>query len=177
MTSRKERRLAYSKYLLTEHWKVLRLEAISRDGGCVACGCQQDLQVHHLKYRWPWESCVLRDVETLCRKCHRKQHGLPGDFEEKYDSIYHRLLKIEGRGMLHFLPTEGEVIELVKLIEFEDQARSVEALFRQVAMMRICSVSERSWMSWLSKNREVKSRLFVWSEQKLKRIEDEIYVG
>lgn len=79
--------------------------------------------------------------------------------------------------MLHFLPTEGEVIELVKLIEFEDQARSVEALFRQVAMMRICSVSERSWMSWLSKNREVKSRLFVWSEQKLKRIEDEIYVG
>lgn len=175
--SRKERRLAYSKYLLTDHWKTLRQEAIRRDGGCVVCGCQQDLQVHHVKYRWPWESCVLGDLETLCRKCHRKEHGLPGDFEEKLSEIRGRILWIDGPQKLNLLPSQEEEIELVKLIEFDDQARAVEALFRQVATLRICSVSERSWVSWLSKSMDVKGRLFWWSQVKLQRIEDKIYVG
>lgn len=48
-----------------------------RDGeACVRCGTQGRLQVHHLTYRSPWESCTLVDVETVCRKCHRLEHGL-----------------------------------------------------------------------------------------------------
>lgn len=84
-----DRQKKYRIYLQSEHWSNLRAEAIARDGGkCVRCGASDWVQVHHVNYRSPLTSCVLDDVETLCRKCHRLEHGFgPTDFESKYREI------------------------------------------------------------------------------------------
>ncbi len=88
----------YRRYLQSEHWVFLRAAAIERDGGkCVKCGSEEFLQVHHLVYRHPWESGVLEDVETVCRKHHRAAHGIRikpymlfrGD--ERFSRVLHRV--------------------------------------------------------------------------------------
>lgn len=80
-----EHQKAYRKYLLTDHWKALRERALERDGRA----CQWDigngevcgetngpLNVHHVKYRKTFEETRLEDLKTLCRTCHRIEHGL-----------------------------------------------------------------------------------------------------
>src|SRR5437899_4170514 len=86
LTERRGRREAYREYLRGDHWKGLRLRAILRDGKkCVRCGAGgSGLEVHHLRYRYPWESGVLDDVETLCSKCHARSHGLRVEPWRKY---------------------------------------------------------------------------------------------
>lgn len=70
------RQRAYREYQATDHWAALRTAAVARDGGkCVRCGSTAILQVHHTLYRTPFEAGILSDVETLCRQCHRKEHG------------------------------------------------------------------------------------------------------
>lgn len=44
-----------------------------RDGfRCVRCGATETLNVHHIKGT---KSHRMKDLETLCRKCHHKEHG------------------------------------------------------------------------------------------------------
>lgn len=65
----------YSEFLQTPFWKALRLRAIKRDEGrCNRCGCNHHLQVHHRVYRTPWESTLIEDLETLCNRCHDREH-------------------------------------------------------------------------------------------------------
>lgn len=69
-------REAYKLYLLTEHWHRLRSEAIERDGNrCVRCEWPVRLQVHHKVYRKTPQDTLLADLETLCEKCHAREHG------------------------------------------------------------------------------------------------------
>lgn len=83
---------AHRDYLQTDHWFELRNSAIERDGGkCVRCGDSMSLQVHHKVYRDRFELGVLEDVETLCERCHRIEHGLPvrrTEFQLKRDEIF-----------------------------------------------------------------------------------------
>lgn len=76
------RQKAYRAYLQTDQWKELRRKAIARDGGkCLRCGSVFRLQVHHTCYRGKFENSLLEDLETVCRECHGREHGLyPSDF-------------------------------------------------------------------------------------------------
>lgn len=80
---------AYKAYLKSAHWKALRDLAIERDGGkCKQCGSSEFLQVHHLIYRETFEASVVGDLETRCRKCHRKEHGYgPSDYEVQHRKV------------------------------------------------------------------------------------------
>jgi hypothetical protein len=80
-----KRQKAYRDYLATDHWKDLREEAIYRDGGkCCRCGSSIRIQVHHKCYRGRYEDSLLEDLETVCRECHRKEHGFgPSEFEQQ----------------------------------------------------------------------------------------------
>jgi 5-methylcytosine-specific restriction endonuclease McrA len=54
----------------------LRREILERDGWrCQKCGCSQNLDVHHRR----WRSALGGDAETnlitLCRECHQILHG------------------------------------------------------------------------------------------------------
>lgn len=67
----------YSDLLRDPRWQRKRLEVLNRDNfTCIICGDDKnELQIHHLYYdgRNPWEY-ELDALETLCRKCHEKNH-------------------------------------------------------------------------------------------------------
>lgn len=72
MTS-KEYRLA----LHDQRWVDKRMIILERDDHtCTKCGATKELNVHHLKYQgMPWEvpdSWLI----TVCKKCHKKIHGI-----------------------------------------------------------------------------------------------------
>lgn len=92
------RQKSYREYLRGEHWKALRELALKRDRGvCSCCGGTDRLQVHHLKYRGRPEETLLEDLETLCRGCHRREHGYgPSLMEEKYYEIRNRIRSCDG---------------------------------------------------------------------------------
>lgn len=72
-----ESQLAYREYLESDHWRQLRTEAFRVLGRkCSRCPSTCRLQVHHVVYRWPWESAKICDLLILCRPCHESEHGI-----------------------------------------------------------------------------------------------------
>ncbi len=65
----------YKQYLLSEHWKELRLRKMRESGfRCEKCNGSNSLQVHHLHYR-DILNAGLDQLQTLCELCHTKTHG------------------------------------------------------------------------------------------------------
>ena len=60
----------------SEFWLDLSSEKKRINPLCERCGSDEELQAHHRVYRPRWGNTVLEDLETLCRSCHRKEHGL-----------------------------------------------------------------------------------------------------
>jgi 5-methylcytosine-specific restriction endonuclease McrA len=66
----------YRAYLKSEAWQKKRRKVLIRDKfECKKCGCQdrRKLQVHHKTYDRLFKES-LSDLETLCKKCHKKVH-------------------------------------------------------------------------------------------------------
>lgn len=67
----------YLLYLKTSHWRELRLEAFRKWGrACFKCGRGGWLEVHHVRYRFPWTTCGVEDVRPCCGECHKDEHDL-----------------------------------------------------------------------------------------------------
>lgn len=66
----------YKEYLRSERWYTKREQRKRLDNyTCQRCGSRYNLQVHHRTYkRRGFEA--MEDLETLCKQCHRKEHGL-----------------------------------------------------------------------------------------------------
>lgn len=158
-----KRQKAYRVYLQSDHWKALRQRAIDRDGGkCVRCSSVDILQVHHLCYRGHLEDALIEDLETVCRECHRKEHGFgPSDFELKFREL-EALLNHD------VIPDDAKLAELVAGAVWQDDQRRVESFFRLMANVRIGS--EERWTSWLSKSKEIRIRLWPWARSKFLRM-------
>jgi hypothetical protein len=61
--------IAYREYLQSDHWRELRLLAYRQYGRkCSKCPATCRLDVHHLRYRWPWSDGVVGDLQILCRE-------------------------------------------------------------------------------------------------------------
>lgn len=72
-----EAQIRYQRYLQSDHWRALRLEAFRVHGRkCFKCPATFGLDVHHLRYRHPWTLCTVLDVRPCCRQCHDKEHGI-----------------------------------------------------------------------------------------------------
>lgn len=69
----------YREYLGSLRWGHQRLMTLDRDGfACVKCRSMTDLQVHHKTYdRRGMEN--EDDLVTLCKSCHKKEHGIEPD--------------------------------------------------------------------------------------------------
>jgi hypothetical protein len=66
--------MPYESYLKTPEWFAIRQMALDRDGNkCTECGSTDRLQAHHLTYTRRGHE-KLKDLQTLCRTCHEKQH-------------------------------------------------------------------------------------------------------
>jgi 5-methylcytosine-specific restriction endonuclease McrA len=65
----------YQAYLCSNHWLVVRQARLYVDNyQCRKCGGVHQLQVHHKTYERLGEE-DMADLVTLCRYCHRKEHG------------------------------------------------------------------------------------------------------
>jgi 5-methylcytosine-specific restriction endonuclease McrA len=64
-------------YLQHPHWIAKRREALDHYGErCQRCGRKGGfLQVHHKHYRTMFRE-AMKDLEVLCRGCHKDEHGL-----------------------------------------------------------------------------------------------------
>ena len=67
---------AYADYLASDHWKIVRRQALQRVRySCERCSETKHLNVHHKTYeRLGAEE--PSDLEVLCRNCHRAEHGI-----------------------------------------------------------------------------------------------------
>jgi hypothetical protein len=69
------RLLAYTDYLRTQHWSIVRAKAVKRAGHkCENCGSGFRLNVHHLTYEHLWYE-YPDDLRVLCETCHAITHG------------------------------------------------------------------------------------------------------
>ncbi|MFI5096517.1 MAG: HNH endonuclease [Candidatus Acidiferrales bacterium] len=58
-----------------ERYRDLREQVLERDGWrCQSCGALRNLQVHHLQSRSRLGADRLRNLITLCVRCHRLEH-------------------------------------------------------------------------------------------------------
>lgn len=60
-------------YLRSDHWESLREEKLAKSAVCEKCGSPYSLDVHHKDYKELYD-VRISDLETLCRKCHKKVH-------------------------------------------------------------------------------------------------------
>lgn len=142
-----KRQKDYRVYLESDHWKALRDAAIARDGCCVRCRSVEILQVHHLKYRNPLESCTLADVTTLCRKCHRQEHGIgPTDFQSLAFGM-ERLFNHQKR------PPVSDWLELKSLMTTQDDVLNFGELMFKYIMYVLAHEREKTPDWWLNKSR------------------------
>lgn len=68
----------YEMYLLSIAWKIKRSQRRAIDGDqCQGflCFCTEGLQVHHVTYERVGNENVETDLITLCRRCHKAEHG------------------------------------------------------------------------------------------------------
>ena len=80
----------YQIYLASDDWKGIRRRILDRDGHkCVVCGSAENLCVHHLTYRNKFHE-QLRDLVTLCDKCHTAYHSIQ-NMTTVVDDIYREL--------------------------------------------------------------------------------------
>ncbi len=76
------------EYLKSDHWRALKKRKLSVNNNCERCQSKKSLDVHHLDYKNLYD-VELTDLETLCRKCHLKEHPP--------ESLYEKLCRHERR--------------------------------------------------------------------------------
>lgn len=69
--------ISYKDYLLSDHWKGIKLKASKRPNykKCEFCDCQK-VELHHTSYKWLWHKSELNVIIALCRKHHQEVHDL-----------------------------------------------------------------------------------------------------
>jgi hypothetical protein len=113
-----ERQLAYRKYLLSDHWRQLRCEAVERWGDrCNNCDVPR-VEVHHLRYG-NWLDVTTEDLIPLCDRCHEAVHAsskLRDLLESEVDSATKR------KTVLSFLAGRDEVLKVGIAFQTPEQA-------------------------------------------------------
>ena len=67
--------VSYPIFLQSAYWKEIRAIILKRDNYTCVCGNKQNLQVHHKTYKHHFqEHKFLKDLITLCKVCHEKEH-------------------------------------------------------------------------------------------------------
>lgn len=165
MAALSKRQKAYRVYLATEHWRLLKASAVVRDGGvCVRCGGMERIQVHHRVYRGRYEDSLLEDLETLCRKCHRLEHGLGPTDQESLAREIERHFHYQRR------PPVGQWMELRRLMDSEGEIYGVfgDLMFQYVSCVlahEMESGTPNWWMDpvksqfWFNRAHRLRERL------------------
>ena len=78
-------KLKYFYFLRTSYWRIISEEIKRRSNWKCACGCRENLQVHHTKEgdKLHGEEHLLKGLVCLCKKCHQGLHGASIKVAEK----------------------------------------------------------------------------------------------
>ncbi len=70
-------KMTYGEYLLSDHWKVVKLKAYKRPNykKCEFCDSTK-IELHHTSYKWVLTDNELRCIIALCRDHHQEIHDL-----------------------------------------------------------------------------------------------------
>lgn len=66
----------YGMFLLSDFWVALSRRKRRLTPYCERCGKTKRLQAHHRFYREHWFDTLIEDLQTLCRNCHQREHGI-----------------------------------------------------------------------------------------------------
>lgn len=84
----------YSIYLETEHWNIVRTDALCRaDYHCQLCCSTTNLTVHHNSYCNLYEETPA-DIIVLCSKCHEKHHNIKYENSREYILLKREIEKL-----------------------------------------------------------------------------------
>lgn len=72
---------SYEEFLNSEYWAKVKAKtktAKYRDNydKCSACGCTENIHLHHEDYRWLLTKYELRSIRALCEHCHSEVHKI-----------------------------------------------------------------------------------------------------
>ena len=69
-------------YLQSDHWRNLRKEKLELTPRCEICKTTLSLDVHHKSYHNLYD-VLIKDLQTLCRRCHTREHTKKDKKKEK----------------------------------------------------------------------------------------------
>lgn len=165
---------AYREFLKSDFWKKLSDQTKARDGKCVRCDSAVNLQAHHVRYPNEWFDTKLEDLETLCRACHRAEHGYcaPSEFDRKWREIercfnyQQRPAVSDWKALKAMIVSDAEVLEFGRLMfqyvyyQFaSEQERGVQDWWMHEAKsrkwrMRALNVRDSIWSRMSPENME-----------------------
>lgn len=70
----------YKKYMRSKEWEQKRQQRLEIDNHkCAMCDrpeskCKDGLQMHHISYRHLGNEDILKEIVSLCPRCHRLIH-------------------------------------------------------------------------------------------------------
>lgn len=68
------KRYKYNRYMNSYTWKLKRANRLAIDNyECQKCGSKKNLHVHHKTYK-RFGNEKMKDLATVCQKCHAKIH-------------------------------------------------------------------------------------------------------
>ena len=75
----------YFYFLKSSYWRIISEEVKRRANWRCACGCRENLQVHHTKEgdQYHGEEHLMNGLVCLCKNCHQGLHGTSVKVAEK----------------------------------------------------------------------------------------------
>lgn len=115
----------------------------------------------------------MNDLETLCRDCHRKAHGLPtyGD-REFWDEVKRLDLDLN----YSVEPDRQRLVRFAKLARTRSQVIEARNILIRVATLRLMQRSRHCWSIWVTRPPRTKARVFTWADAELRRLKRKRYV-
>jgi hypothetical protein len=127
------RRMPYSRYLETLHWRITRRRALLRAGyRCKRCEATRPLEVHHLSYDRLGAEAEA-DLMVLCGPCHEAEHADPN-----------RNALVVSREMALYANAIVEMVASVLRGEYADSRDCQGCGYPVVGQNRACSHCGRS---------------------------------
>lgn len=104
---------SYTDFLASVFWANIREEKLRLNPVCELCGNPKSRNVHHKFYRPNPYDVQVGDLQTLCKKCHRSEHGFgkPPDLEQRAKEAQrkiHRIIKRIPRHRRKRVPRLGQ---------------------------------------------------------------------
>lgn len=151
----KNKEMNYLEYLRSDWWKDLRKKAIERDDNkCGFCGGIFK-EVHHIKYPKRFKQDHIDNLICVCKKCHRRLHGINDNSKELFDEIKKRLEQFnqgEYSGILDMSATHDYPMDECRKKNFEFMKNNFGDYLPHITIENFNLFSWKGSIGWVEDN-------------------------